>query len=129
MPDTTKVVEEARKIIASGKYQYGQSRAGDWQHDSVMDCSEFVYQSYRNAGFLTFLYTNSSSMAAHLKTVTDPRPGDIVSWPGHVGIVEDPDTGDFLNAMSKKSGLGRANYKTNTYWAGRVGRKFLRFGE
>ena len=125
MPDTTQVPKEALKLINGGKYTYKQVRSKGYLDDAFMDCSEFVYQSYRNAGFLDFPAINSHAMARQFKTITDPQPGDIVYWPrGHVGIVADATLGTFLGAQS--SGLARASYKTG-YWAMQSGRQFLRY--
>ena len=128
--DKSKVVEEARKIIQSGKYKYGQSRAAGYLDDDMMDCSEFVYHAYRNAGFSQFPPLSSSEMAATFaKVVGEPEAGDIVYWSmGHVGIVEDPAAGTFLGAQSSKSGLREDNYKQG-WWAGQAGRQFLRFSQ
>jgi cell wall-associated NlpC family hydrolase len=127
MSDTRKVATEALKIIDSGKYKYGQSRAEGYLKDDMMDCSEFVYQSYHNAGFSTFPALSSKSMSTELKEVTEPQAGDIVYWSiGHVAIVEDPAQGTFLGAQSAKSGLRRDNYKTG-WWSRQAGRKFLRY--
>jgi cell wall-associated NlpC family hydrolase len=129
MADRKQVVEEARKIVNSGKYTYGQSRAPGYLDDAIMDCSEFVYQAYKKAGFLAFPELNSHYMAATFQEVTEPEPGDIVYWSrGHVGIVVDPEAGTFLNAQSKKSGLGQSTYKDG-WWKGQSGRKFLRYAE
>src|SRR5689334_23478699 len=65
-----KVVEEARKIIDSGKYTYKQVREDqdpNWKNDSFMDCSEFIYQSYQRAGFTTFPALNTSGIADDAK--------------------------------------------------------------
>jgi len=129
MGDLSKVAEEARKIVDSGQYSYGQSRAEGYLTDNIMDCSEFVYHSYRNAGFLTFPALDSKNMALTFQEVTEPQVGDIVYWSlGHVAIIENPTTGDFLGAQSTKSGLKRANYKTG-WWSNQAGRKFLHYGE
>jgi cell wall-associated NlpC family hydrolase len=113
MADRKTVVAEAQKIVNSGKYTYGQNREKGYLTDDVMDCSEFVYHSYHNAGFTAFPTHNSHTMAAQFTEVAAPEAGDIVYWKmGHVGIVEDPDAGTFLGAQSKKSGLKQANYKT-----------------
>ena len=149
-----KVVEEARKIVVCGKYTYKQVREDqdpNWKNDSFMDCSEFVYQSYQRAGFTTFPALNTSGIADDAKKNAakekglvdkarniqggffrvekedDVVPGDIVYWPGHVGIVEDPKEGTFLAAASTKSGLRRDNYKTGIYWSKRSGRTFIRY--
>jgi len=123
------VVSQAKLIVEGGKYTYGQSRAEGYLDDDIMDCSEFVYHSYRNAGYANFPAHNSEAMLKNFKELTDSevQAGDIVYWPGHVAIVDDPTTGKFLGAQSKKSGLRFDNYITSPYWSKRTGRKFLRY--
>jgi len=96
--------------------------------DEVMDCSEFVYSVYQRAGISGFNYLNSHGIARSDKfeKVDVPRPGDIVYWPqGHVAIVENPETGEFIGSQSS-TGVARSNYKTNVYWGSRSGRSFFR---
>lgn len=128
MADMKNVVDEAQRIIDSKKYKYGQSRAPGYLDDDKMDCSEFIYHAYRNAGFIDFPALNSHGFTKDplFTEVTEPAAGDIIYWSmGHVGIVKDPKEGTFLNAQSEKSGLRVENYKKG-WWAVQAGRKFFR---
>ena len=49
------------------------------------------------------------------RDVSEPDPGDIVCWDGHVGIVCDPAAGKFLGAQTS-TGVMVASYKSG-YWA------------
>jgi len=60
--------------------------------DSNADCSNLVHAIYERAGF-TYSYANSSELYRGIKEfrrVIHPQPGDLVVWPGHVGIVISP---------------------------------------
>jgi hypothetical protein len=94
------VVQAALKIIESGKYRYGQSRAPGWKNDDVMDCSEFVYQAYRAAN-LPIPALGSHQMAQTFPAIADPLAGDIVYWEMGVGIVEIPRSA-FLGAQARR---------------------------
>ena len=93
-----------------------------------MDCSEFVYAAHIGIG-LPFPYLNSHTIAksSEFEKVEEPLPGDIVYWTqGHVAIVENPDTGEFIGSQSS-TGVARSNYKANVYWRARPGRTFYRW--
>jgi cell wall-associated NlpC family hydrolase len=129
MPTASPIVTHAQSFVSSGKYSYGQKRGAGYLDDNVMDCSEFVFQAYRAAGRGGFPAINSAEMAKRFKEIkeSDVVAGDIIYWTGHVAIVKDPAKGLMLHAASTKSGLREDNYKTNTYWKNRGGRKFLRY--
>lgn len=126
MPSKADVVKKAKAIIESKKYTYKQSRAEGYLDDAYMDCSEFVLQSYRQAGYVEFRYSSTALMSSGLKAVKTPEAGDIVYWPGHVGIVTDPITGDFVHAASTKSGL-RSDNDLRGYWSMHGKAKFLQY--
>lgn len=132
MAETNRIVQAALDIINSGQYAYGQSRAAGYLDDKQMDCSEFVLQSHRRAGYGGFSATNTFQIVHQLAEVKEPdvMPGDVVYWsgpPAHVAIVEDPKAGTFLHAASKRSGLREDSYKTNPYWKQHAGRRFFRY--
>jgi cell wall-associated NlpC family hydrolase len=125
------VVSAAKKIIDSKKYSYdkGGNREEGWLDDDKMDCSEFVLQSYRRAGFVKFPAVSSHMMAKIFASVreNEVEAGDIVYWStGHAGIVVNPSSGTFAGAQS--SGLAIANYKQG-WWASRGDKKFLRYSQ
>jgi cell wall-associated NlpC family hydrolase len=48
--------------------------------------------------------------------VDTPQKGDLVHFTGHIGIVTNPDMGEFIGAQTS-TGVHTANYK-HGYWAG-----------
>jgi hypothetical protein len=100
-----------------------ESRANS---DSESDCSHLVHAIYERAGF-PYVYANSSSLFAgqqEFQRVARPQPGDLVVWPGHVGIVVNPAQRSFFSAL--RSGLGVEPYDS-PYWKERGRPHFLRY--
>jgi len=94
--------------------------------DSRTDCSHLVHGIYERAGF-PYPYANSSSLYAgtdEFRRVARPQPGDLVVWPGHVGIVVNPAQHTFFSAL--RSGRGVEPYDT-AYWKQRAHPRFLRY--
>lgn len=128
----TLVVKKAQGMI--GKYSYDKKGLRDAKglpksDDDVMDCSEFVYAVYVGVGIHGFTYLNSHAIAnsAAFQKVDEPLAGDLVYWSqGHVAIVENPETGEFIGSQTS-TGVDRSNYKTNVYWKARPGRAFYRW--
>lgn len=90
------------------------------------DCSHLVHEIYQLAGLFypyatSFaLYEGSESFAR----VETPQPGDLIAWPGHVGIVVDPVERSFYSSLD--SGLGTDSY-ASSYWAKRGPARFYRY--
>lgn len=125
------LVLNAQALI--GKYTYdkkGQRVNGlPKSDDTEMDCSELVYSVYFSSLVPGFPYLNSHGIAksALFEKVDAPLAGDIVYWThGHVAIVENPETGEFIGSQSS-TGVARSNYRTNVYWKSRPGRAFFRW--
>jgi len=100
-----------------------ESRANS---DSESDCSHLVHAIYERAGF-PYPYANSSSLYAgqhEFQRVARPQPGDLVVWPGHVGIVVNPVQRSFFSSL--RSGLGVEPYDS-PYWKERGRPRFLRY--
>jgi cell wall-associated NlpC family hydrolase len=90
------------------------------------DCSHLVHDIYGRAGFV-YDYASSSDLYAgadEFRRVKRLQPGDLVVWPGHVGIVVNPTQRSFYSALS--SGLGVDAYDSN-YWKKRGRPRFFRF--
>lgn len=94
--------------------------------DFESDCSHLVHGIYERAGFpypyassLT-LYTRNESF----RRVAHPQPGDLVVWPGHVGIAVNPAQRSFFSAL--RSGPGVDSYDS-AYWRERGHPHFLRY--
>jgi hypothetical protein len=100
-----------------------ESRANS---DSESDCSHLVHAIYERAGF-PYSYANSTSLyagKAGFERVARPQPGDLVVWPGHVGIAVNPAQRSFFSAL--RSGLGVEPYDS-PYWKERGRPRFLRY--
>jgi cell wall-associated NlpC family hydrolase len=90
------------------------------------DCSHLVHEIYEAAGF-PYPYTPSSDLYAgveHFLRVDTPRPGDLVVWRGHVGMVINPSHHIFFSYLS--SGPGTDDYET-AYWRHRGRPRFYRY--
>lgn len=90
------------------------------------DCSHLVHAIYLRAGF-PYPYASSSDLydgADDFQRVTRPQPGDLVVWPGHVGIVVNPAQRVFFSRL--RSGPGVDAYDAD-YWKERGQVRFYRY--
>jgi|SRR5579863_525875 len=90
------------------------------------DCSHLVHTIYERAGF-PYSYASSTTLYAgstEFRRVVHPRAGDLVVWPGHVGILVNPTQHSFFSAL--RSGLGVDSYDS-AYWRARGRPRFLRY--
>lgn len=101
-----------------------------WQQElpthGVRDCSHLVHEIYANAGF-AYPYASSFEIYAgneNFARVKYPRAGDVIAWPGHVGIVVDPVQHSFYSLV--RTGLQEMNYES-PYWRSRGRPRFYRF--
>ena len=101
-----------------------------WQQElparGVRDCSHVVHEIYANAGF-EYPYASSFEIYAgneNFARVKYPRAGDVIAWPGHVGIVVDPVLHSFYSLV--RTGLEEQNYQS-AYWRSRGRPRFFRF--
>jgi hypothetical protein len=93
---------------------------------SKLDCSHLVHTIYDRAGF-PYPYASSSDLYAgveEFRMVMHPHSGDLVVWPGHVGIVVNPSKTTFLSAL--RSGVGVESY-ASAYWKDRGRPRFYRY--
>jgi cell wall-associated NlpC family hydrolase len=101
-------------------------RMGTQIQTTELDCSHFVQWLFEQAG-LHYDYAPSRSLYNGMdgfKRVLHPRPGDLVVWRGHVGIVIDPGETTFVSAL--RSGVKTASY-TSHYWKRRGHPRFFRY--
>jgi hypothetical protein len=99
---------------------------GQQIHETELDCSHFVQYLYEQAG-LYYGYAPSKILYEGMegfKRVTHPKPGDLIVWRGHVGVVVDPDETTFLSAL--RSGVKVSSYQSH-YWQRRGKPHFLRY--
>jgi len=90
------------------------------------DCSHLVHTLYERAGH-PYPYASSTDLyrgAAHFLRVRAPRPGDLIVWPGHVGIVVSPTKHSFFSSVS--TGAQMRDY-TSPYWRSRGRARFYRY--
>lgn len=93
---------------------------------TALDCSHFVNSVFEKAGVL-YKYEPSRVLyrgAPGFKRVLTPAEGDLIVWPGHVGIVVDPQQKTFLSKLNH--GIKVASY-TSRYWRGRGRPRFFRY--
>lgn len=93
---------------------------------SKSDCSHLVHAIFERAGF-PYPYVSSSDLytgISEFRRVTRPQPGDLVAWPGHVGIAISPVQHTFYGALH--SGLGVEKYDA-PYWRARGRARFYRY--
>jgi NlpC/P60 family protein len=112
-------VEEGRAIADAASGQ-DQPRRG------ARDCSHLVHQAYLNAGF-EYPYASSFELYAgdeNFERVRHPQPGDLIVWPGHVGIVLEPLAHSFYSLVS--TGPEAQNYE-GPYWKSRGRPRFYRY--
>jgi len=110
---------EGREIV-SGALEQEQVASG------AQDCSHVVHEFYVDAGFeypyaSSFeIYTGNENFAR----VKMPRAGDLIAWPGHVGIVVNPVKHSFYSLVS--TGL-ETQYYDGPYWKSRGRPRFYRY--
>ena len=96
------------------------------EQSSETDCSHLVHEIYEEAGF-PYSYAPSSDIYAGIEgfqRVKSPKPGDLVVWRGHVGIVIKPSRHTFFSFLS--SGPATDDYES-TYWKHRGRPRFYRY--
>jgi hypothetical protein len=101
-----------------------------WQQDAaeagMQDCSHAVHEIYAAAGY-DYPYASSFEIyAGHedFERVKNPRAGDLIAWPGHVGIVVDPLQHSFYSLV--RTGRESQDYES-AYWRSRGRPRFYRY--
>ena len=85
-----------------------------------------MHAIYLQAGF-PYPYASSSDLydgTDDFERVTRPQPGDLVIWPGHVGIVVNPAQRAFFSRL--RHGPGVDDYDAQ-YWKQRGQVRFYRY--
>ena len=100
--------DDGQSVIAA----VSESRTHASRH---ADCSHLVHAIYLQAGF-PYPYESSSDLydgSDGFRRVKRPQPGDLVVWPGHVGIVINPAQHVFFSRLSSGPGIDAYNAP---YW-------------
>jgi hypothetical protein len=111
--------EEGRSIV-NAAWEFEKPTRG------AQDCSHLVHQIYLNAGF-AYPYASSFELYAgseNFERVRSPYPGDLIAWPGHVGLVVDPLQHSFYSLVS--TGMEAQDYE-GSYWRSRGKPRFYRY--
>jgi hypothetical protein len=111
--------EQGRKIAAAALEPEEPLRG-------AQDCSHLVHQVYSLAGY-EYPYASSFDLYAgngNFRRVRHAQPGDLITWPGHVGIVLDPKQHSFYSLV--RSGLQSEDY-LGPYWRSRGRPRFYRY--
>ena len=91
-----------------------------------LDCSHFVNSLFDQVG-LHYDYQSSRSLyrgSSAFIRIYHPMAGDLIVWPGHVGIIADPDAKTFLSALRR--GVRISSYNSR-YWRRRGRPRFMRY--
>jgi len=101
-----------------------------WEHQQQIagkpDCSHLIHEIYRLAGF-PYAYASSFDLypgGSHFARVHTAQPGDLIVWPGHVGLVVDPAEHSFYSSVN--TGLETENY-SSPYWRSYGTARFYRY--
>lgn len=111
--------EEGRSIVNTAWDQEQPAKG-------ALDCSHLIHSVYKKAGF-EYPYDSSFELYdgnEHFVRVKFPHAGDLIVWPGHVGIVVDPLLHSFFSLVS--TGLDEQNYE-GMYWKSRGAPRFYRY--
>ena len=120
-PSATRLltVEEGRSISDTALQQEQPVRG-------TQDCSHLIHEIYRSSGF-EYPYASSFELFAgseNFARVRYPHAGDLIVWPGHVGIVVDPLQHSFSSLVS--TGFDVQDYE-GAYWKSRGRPRFYRY--
>jgi hypothetical protein len=111
--------KQGREIVAAAREHEPASRA-------IQDCSHLVHEIYARVG-LSYPYASSFDLYAGGKNfarVKNAQAGDLIVWPGHVGIVANPKEHLFYSLV--RSGIDTSDYQS-PYWRARGKARFYRY--
>lgn len=111
---------------AEGRELAGIALEAQQEGVEASDCSHLVNRTYQNAGY-DYPYSSSFELYAgqeNFARVRYPQAGDLVVWPGHVGIVMVPSEHSFFSLVS--TGMEVQDYDSS-YWRSRGKPRFYRY--
>jgi len=121
--------EEGNDIVKEGNSQKWKGRKHTDIDPNGIDCSHYVHEVYRDSGHpYEYKQTSHFSSSKSFIKVDNPRPGDVVLWKGHMGIVVDPEEGAFIGAQSS-TGVAESNYLKGYWKDARVRIGFYRYNK
>ena len=111
--------DRRQEILEAAHNHLGTPYHWGWESSKGLDCSHFVHRAYQEAGFkYPYTTTHGDWQKAGFEVTNTPKPGDLILWDGHMGIVVDPEKKIFIGAQ-KSTGVAQASYKEKTYWGTR----------
>src|SRR5580658_8115298 len=111
--------------VAEGRAIVRTAFQGHEGEQGARDCSHVVHAVYAISGF-AYPYASSFEIYSgddNFARVKYPRAGDVIAWPGHVGIVVNPAQHSFFSLV--RTGLGEQDYES-AYWRSRGRPRFYR---
>ena len=112
--------------VAEGRSILRTAFQGDEWEREARDCSHVVHAVYVTAGF-AYPYASSFEIYSgddNFARVKYPRAGDVIAWPGHLGIVVNPARHSFFSLV--RTGLEEQHYGS-AYWRSRGRPRFYRY--
>ncbi len=112
--------------VAEGRAIVRTAFQRDEREEEARDCSHVVHAVYVTAGF-AYPYASSFEIYSgndNFARVKYPRAGDVIAWPGHLGIVVNPAHHGFLSLV--RTGLEEQDFDS-AYWRSRGRPRFYRY--
>ena len=113
-----KIAQKAKEKVADYKkagITYAQTGA-----PGTADCSHFVHDVLKSSGVdVPYVTTKDIATSKHFQKVTDPKPGDIIWQPGHMGIYTGKnDKGQPLGAQMGEHGAAVGTWGEGGWFKG-----------
>lgn len=74
------------KVLKFAKAQLGKRYVWGAEGPNTFDCSGYTLSAYKTIGVTTPRTANAQAKAYRQVSKSSAQPGDLVHWPGHVGI-------------------------------------------
>jgi len=93
----------AQAVLAYAAAQVGRPYCWGGTGPGCFDCSGLTMMAWRQAGVKLPRTADDVALKLHPVPLTQAQPGDILWWPGHVGIYAG--NGWSIEALDKRSGV------------------------